>query len=567
MTNRTAVSILFVVGFITFFFSLFNGFVWDDQLQIVQNEQVHSIGDIPQYFFGSQNQIRFNHYYRPLLFSAWIMTYAVNQANPFVFHFLQLILHIINGILVYYFFIYLLKNKKLSFYLTLFFLIHPINTESVSYISGIGDILFFFFGMSALLAVLYKKISGKIITAVSLLLLCALFTKESGILFFATTILFTLFYKRKYLLQISLALAGSASIYAFIRFVIAKQYFMNLSYLPIMRATFGERLLTMPQILFYYIKTFFYPKTLTIFQTWIVKTPTLGEFYLPLIIDILFAAGMIGFLYYLYKNKMQQTKPYAFFLLWFIVGMLLYIQIVPLDMTVADRWFYFPLVGLLGMLGIIGQYIVYKKNLGNIAVYIIVLLLIVLGARSLIRTLDWHDPITLYSHDIHTTKNNFELDEFLGSALIDSGNYSAGTVYLRSSIAIFPYNLNLGNLAVVYDRLGNTKKAKYYYDLAVNARSLYQNIGNDPTPFIYENAGSFYLRTQPPGSCEKFALEAVKKFPNQAKLWLILGISRYQLGEKEQALKISKHAYDLQPNDTALYYYEQMQQNMPITIR
>ena len=56
----------------------------------------------------------------------------------------------------------------------------------------------------------------------------------------------------------------------------------------------------------------------------------------------------------------------------------LHMQLIPLDLTVADRWFYFTMVGVLGLIGVIiqefGLTAIKKKNTG-VQVLILVILL------------------------------------------------------------------------------------------------------------------------------------------------------------------------------------------------
>ena len=101
--------VLFVLGFLIYGNGLINAFVFDDIPQIVGNPQVHSIANIPQLFAGStfndgSSNPRGN-YYRPIMSSTYALLYTLFGAFPFPFHFIQLLLHIINAWLVFRIFI------------------------------------------------------------------------------------------------------------------------------------------------------------------------------------------------------------------------------------------------------------------------------------------------------------------------------------------------------------------------------------------------------------------------------------------------------------------------------
>src|SRR5437660_55718 len=95
LTTKKVVSIIAILGFIVFFNSLFNGFLGDDLGQLLNNQAVHSINNIPKLFYGSTfdngNSNNFTGiYYRPIMVSIFAFVYTFFGSNPFPYHLFQL---------------------------------------------------------------------------------------------------------------------------------------------------------------------------------------------------------------------------------------------------------------------------------------------------------------------------------------------------------------------------------------------------------------------------------------------------------------------------------------------
>ncbi len=289
------------------------------------------------------------------------------------------------------------------------FLTHPINVEAVSYIASLQEGLFFFFGMLATLIVIKEKLPPIYLIIATFMLFISILSKETGLLFIVTTTLLILMFNNKKTLFIhillSLCLIG---IYLFLRLHIADLSFMSQRLAPIARANFLIRLYTMPNIFFFYLKTFFFPKDLITSQYWIIKVPTLADFYLPLLIDFLFCLGIAMYGIKLYISKTKALSTFIFLAIWFFIGLAMHIQIIPLDMTVADRWFYFPMVGLLGMIGVILNTPQVKLN-NKWIMTLIIIILSLLSLRTIIRNTNWQDNQTLYFHDLKNNSTSYVL--------------------------------------------------------------------------------------------------------------------------------------------------------------
>ncbi len=129
LTTTKAIHFIIIIGLVVYFNSLFNGFVGDDNGQIINNVAVHSINNIFGFFkvstFDLGNGVS-GMYYKPLLLLVYSLIYAISGSNAFFFHFFQLLIHIANAVFVFILFKKFI-NKDWAFLLSSVFLVHPIN--------------------------------------------------------------------------------------------------------------------------------------------------------------------------------------------------------------------------------------------------------------------------------------------------------------------------------------------------------------------------------------------------------------------------------------------------------
>src|SRR5882672_4474578 len=181
LTTFKAITWIVIIGIIVYANMLFNGFVLDDKTYIILNPDLHTLNLltlIKENIFNSNVTGQ----YDPIAAIYFAYIYSMTSDSQFLYHFFQVTMHVTNACL---FFLVLKKviDKKTSFFLSLIFLIHPIQTEAVSYIAATGVVLFFLFGILALLLTINNKLNTKRIILINILLVLSLLTKETGILF------------------------------------------------------------------------------------------------------------------------------------------------------------------------------------------------------------------------------------------------------------------------------------------------------------------------------------------------------------------------------------------------
>lgn len=511
-TAKSYIVVLVIIGLLLYFPTLFNGFVWDDEELIVNNSQIQSLENLPAFFSGST----FNSgggpslsglYYKPLMTVSFALVHALFGLNPLFFHLVQVLIHITNAVLVYLILLYIFRS--FAFPIALIFLIHPINSEAVVYIADYQEVLFFFFSALMFLLILKTKIPRKIFYA-SLLVLPALLSKETGIIF--TTIIFVylvLFQRAKIFPAIS-GLGVSLIIYSFLRFSVAKIFFNKHGLTEISTTSLSGRLINIPEIVTTYFKNFFWPQHLAINQQWIVRSIEL----LPLLFNIFLAVLLVVITWLIYKSYRQVFKLWLFFLIWFLVSLGFHLQIFPLDLTVSDRWFYLPSVGLLGLIFVV----LGLRNFKNTTLFLIIAGLLFI--RTFIREFDWRDGLTLYSHDIAFSKNAFDLENNLGVELFRAGRIAEAKSHFENSVNLSPkWWTNWNNLGAVYEREGDLPKAESYYRKSIDNGQYY---------LAYENyAGILIKQKKIAGAKDFLEKEALKRLPYNLRLQkMLLSISK-----------------------------------------
>ncbi len=137
---RAASLALIFFGLLAFFNAVRHPFVHDDVVFILNNPQIARLDEWAKAFEVTKAGHGLNTYYRPLLEILYRLEYHIFGPNPFGFHLFNCVVHIVNGLLVFSLLQKLGLAKAVAWGVALLFLIHPVQTEAVSCISGISNL-------------------------------------------------------------------------------------------------------------------------------------------------------------------------------------------------------------------------------------------------------------------------------------------------------------------------------------------------------------------------------------------------------------------------------------------
>ena len=561
-TTTKAISFIILIGFTVYFNVFFNGFVGDDNGQILQNPLVHSLKNFPLFFKGSTLYLAeigqsAGLYYRPLMSTFFALIYSVSGPTPFLFHLAQLAFHIANCILVFLIFRRHV-NLGLTFVLSLVFLVHPINNEAVVYISNFQEELFAFFGLMALITVKSKRF----IYASPIFLVLSLLSKETGFIFLPLTIMYYFLFVLRTKDNTRFLMIGSAIAtlsYVLIRIVVGNTGLQTKFLYMSTHATFIERLFTLPSILTYYLKMLLFPYPIAFGWYWVVHNPNFSNFAIPLIIVLLVLVFLTLPILKLLK-KPKVLKEYLFFFSVLLLGVGIVSQIFPLDLTVADRWFYMPLFGILGMIGIILKN--YSKSLKSFyltrttSIVLVVILLSLYAIISFSRTLNWSNSYTLCSHDVKVNTKSYILEYCTSSELYNRKEYDKAQMHALNAINLYPgYFLSWYTLGNSYYALGNSKKAEEAFHKTLEFNEF--GLGSQELALIL-------AYNKDVEGVKKLTSKYLKILPNSSELWYALALAYYQEGNQEKAVEASEKAYKLEPTPITLKLYTRLKNNLPI---
>lgn len=145
MWKKQPVLFLFLLTFGIYFFSFFNQFVWDDEQFIYRNEYVQQF-NVKKIFTSNtiEGAGEISNYYRPLTTLSFAIDYQIWGTNTFGYHLVNTLLHIGAGIFLYKLLLKLKFHQGTSFITALIFLVHPLQTEAVTYMNSRGDSLYSF---------------------------------------------------------------------------------------------------------------------------------------------------------------------------------------------------------------------------------------------------------------------------------------------------------------------------------------------------------------------------------------------------------------------------------------
>lgn len=554
MKRRYKILLLLVIGTLVYGNILFNGFLIDDEPQILRNSAVHTIGSIPTLWGVStfnSGGISSGFHYQPLTTTIVTLIYTIFGPHAWAFHLFQLTLHVITSVLIYIFFTKLLKHDLLAWSLALLFLVHPINSETVVYISDYQDILFVLFGLLSLIVESPLVASG--------FFFASLLSKETGLMILVIDAVYYLIFRKSKFRIFLLYTSCVIAIYAFLRFGVAHIYFGRSSLTPIDVLPLGSRLLNVPALMFSYLQTLILPVNLRFNQLWIVKSISWSQFILPLLSDIsFFVLIWVGWLV-LQRSSSRRATYYIFFVIWFILSLGFHMQLFPLDVTISDRWFYLPFIGLLGIFGCIIGFLLDRMRNSQTSRYIFPLFVIVcilLSVRTFIRTFDWRNSLSLIRHELRVSPDNFLFESGYGVELLRQGKLDEAEIHLLRSIELQPlWWESYNDLGILYLQKGNLNAAEASYK---------QSIARGPFYDAYSNLGLLYFKEKKYTESLHYLEISYNTFPQShqnSKIMYGLVIDYYQTGQIEKSVAAAKILLKIDPSQTNLELYRQITGN------
>jgi len=544
--------LLFVIGavtFISFSPSLNNEFTnWDDPVYVIENPLLTNLAsaNIKKIF---TTPVSSN--YHPFTILSLAIEYHYVQLEPKLYHTTNVIIHLLNALLVFWFIYRLCGNYQVAVFVSLLFGVHPMHVESVSWISERKDVLYTFFFMAGAIAYLKyleeKKGRGKYYILMFVLFVCSLLSKSAAVVFPVVLWLLDFIKKRPFskkvvlekvpLLLLSL-LFGLIAVYTQREKAIAGYETFALHHRALF-ASYG---------IIVYLWKLIAPLNLSCFYPY----PFLIGDRLPYI--FYFAPAIVGGMFALIWWTKKYTRDVIFGFLFFLVTIVFVLQFMSVGRAVmADRYTYVPYIGIFFIIGKGYHYVITRKEKKYLLLKVLLFLLLAGYAGTMAyltyeRTQVWKNSGTLWTDVIKNHPKEL-------MAYSNRGNYySKKGMYDK---ALIDYNALLG--AKPKDFKSYVHRANVYgiqkkYELAIvdytKALSINANYAD-----AYVNRGITYsIMKQYKKAFEDYS-RAIALQPGKTSIYVNRAYAYLENGNYEQAINDYDFLTRKEPYENNHYFY------------
>ena len=554
---KSKISCIFVLIFLTsivYFNSLQGAFQYDDR-NLLSKEW---LADLDSF---NKNVSLTSIENRPILLWSFALNNELNKKNTFGFHLLNLIIHILVTLLIFAILIrvknIILKkhtgdegeSQKLRDYqitdgllfpfaTTLIFALHPINTDSVSYISSRSSLLATFFYLLTIFCFIetlapYRKSKHRI--TLGLLIILGTYLAIASKLIAITlpvVIIFLLLifyvprsfpnYKEYFTISKIICFLGlSGIILIFIAYLFGVQYLPNDQGFEL----YGQipyLLVQAKVIIFYYLKKFIFPINLNVDSAFPFSEFLLDWkifFSIVLIISIIWIILRWG-------NIWLKLGSAWFFLLISPTS-----SIIPLNDIAVEHRMYLPLS--LGLCLITGWLISCIKK--NKQIYILVFIVLIFSVLVGDRNQSWTSEIALWSDSAKKNPNSSRVQNNLGKAYYEAGDLKLARIHLEKSVfSISDYMRKKFNIKDPNNFIKRKNIIdKNYQDYTVLNNNISINAGFAEPHY---NLASVYLDLEQLDAAETHYQAALKINPNYYSAEFGMGSLKNMKGNYEAAV-------------------------------
>jgi protein O-mannosyl-transferase len=528
------------------YLSSFSGeFILDDNPFIKNNTYIrewHSIGSILSQEDGYSYGVEHTGYYRPLVNLSYILDYKIWGLIAPGFKVTNLILHMVTCFVLFIFYKQVFNKRDTALWLALIFSLHPVATETVSWIAARNNILVTLFGiLSFYFYIRAYKLHRFLFYSLSILFFTlAVFSKEFGLMLLPIFFLFqrTLSHEK-------------GNIYTEIReyipyIIIALLYFLlRNSVVGSLLSPKGLpdiflKIYFLPYILLFNLRLIFFPYNL---HSYFVRMPDSIFDVGPLVAIVFIMAGT----YLLWRFR--KNRVLLFSALAFLFAIFPAVGVIPTSAPslIAMRWLYFPAAFIVIILFQPLEKLI-RSNVW-IACSVIGSVVLFLGINSyILNRFLWPSQEMFFKQEVLHFDNMYCADGLAQIYFSKKDYVSAEKYYDKSFENGIERAGNYLNYADILIRKGELEKAFSSFGKAEACSTTKEEFG-----WVFNNRAVAFLKSKDYDRALKEFNKSIKFLPEESTCWENMAATYGEMGDHAKAVEYFKKAIRFQSKSENIY--------------
>lgn len=542
--------------------SLDNAFLFDDEKQIVNNKRIRDLGNLSQVMSRR----------RPVTELTLAVNYHFGKLNVRGYHVVNLAIHLLAGLTLYGIIRRTLLREPLcgrygraapwlALSVAVLWLVHPLQTESVTYLIQRAESLMGLFYLATVYCVVRGAGSSRgLLWYLAAVIACAMGMGSKAVMVTAPVVV--LLFDRVFLSKsfgelvrrrgvLHLGLAATWSILGATRVaqqVLSSSYRYATVGFGVSNITPFEYAMTQPGAILHYLRLSFWPVSLCLDYEW---TPV-RDFHVMALAATVGVVALLALGVYWLSRK----PALGFVIAWFFLILAPTSSFIPIKDPVFEHRMYLPLISvILAVVFAVNEFLsdVFRRGSEPVAIRQVGSTLLVLAAAvplgygTIQRNKVYANDIVMWKDVIAKRPENERGYLGLGSNYFRMGKIDDAETAFRKAIELDP------SYADAHYNLGNCLFRKHLFTDAAKAYRESLHVGRDSAATYYNLANTLKKLGQRDQAIKHYR-RAIRLNPRHAKAMVNLGNTLREMGKLEEAMERYHRALRVAPNHFMAHY-------------
>jgi protein O-mannosyl-transferase len=478
--------VLFLLAVAPYLNTLLNGFVYDDDTQVLNNPYILNFSHLRAIFtttawsyIGHQG---LTNYYRPLMTFGYLACHELFGMLAYGFHLANILFYAASTLVLFAVTARMFKRHDVAFVAAALFALHPVHTESVAWIAAVTGLeLILFYLLAFWFFLRLPQTDGRrsdgAMLGMMMSFLLALLSKEQAMTFPALATFYEYACRED---RHETSWSGKLARYGPLWLLLAAYVlfrvrvlggFAPINQLP--RLSWTATFFSAFALMAHYVGKLFWPVRLCAFY---VFHPSSSLADPRVLAGVLVMVAGIALFFWSWKRSRQ----ISFALLWFAVTLAPVLNARWMAANVfAERYLDLPSVGFCWLVGWWGintwdALAVRRSRFRPLLVAVACLVAVAAAARIVTRNRDWRDDVSLYAKTLSQSPNAYEILNNLGTVYWHRGQMEKAQRCWERALELRPgKEIFLNNMGLYYAGTKQYAEAESYYWRAIRAKPDY----------------------------------------------------------------------------------------------